>query len=111
MLETNSFDPQLSIAYSTKLVILGEKLSTRDPAWKSNCAYGYILCTNAIAACLGAFIPSSVLSLEIANQVVQRCKLPYVVLVNAMYGLGQMLISLNCTMNIAIQTKWCKRVS
>ena len=42
-----------------------------------------------------------------------RCKLPQVVLVNALYGLSQVLISLSCTMNIiiAIQTKWCKRVS
>ena len=31
---------------------------------------------------------------RIANQVVQRCKLPLVVLVNALYGLGQLLISL-----------------
>ena len=38
----------------------------------------------------------------IANQVVQRCKLPYVVLVDALYGLGQLLISLACTMNIII---------
>ena len=46
-------------------------------------------------------------SLEIANQVVQRCKLPEVVLVSALYGLGQLS---SCTMNIivAIQTKWRK---
>ena len=46
----------------------------------------------------------AVFSLEIANQVV---------LVNALYGLGQLLIGLDCTMNIiiAIQTKWCKRFS
>ena len=33
--------------------------------------------------------------------------------VNALYGLGQVLISLLCTMNITIasQTKWCKKVS
>ena len=36
----------------------------------------------------------AVFSLEIANQVVQRCKLPKVVLVSALYGLGQLLISL-----------------
>ena len=30
--------------------------------------------------------------LQFANQVVQRCKLPYVVLVNALYGLGQFLL-------------------
>ena len=36
-----------------------------------------------------------VFSLEIANQVVQiGCKLPKVVLANALYGLGQLLISL-----------------
>ena len=40
----------------------------------------------------------TVFSLEIANQVVERCQLPYVVLVNALYGLGQLLISLDCTM-------------
>ena len=52
----------------------------------------------------------AVFSLEIANQVVQRCKLPLVVLVSALYGLGQLS---GCTMNIiiAIQPKWCKRVS
>ena len=46
---------------------------------------------------------SSVL-LEIANQVVQRSKL---------YGLVQVLIRLDFTMNIiiAIQTKLCKRTS
>ena len=33
-------------------------------------------------------------SLEIANQVVQRCKLLEVVLASALYGLGQLLISL-----------------
>ena len=34
-------------------------------------------------------------------------------MVNALYGLGQVLISLLCTMNITIasQTKWCKKVS
>ena len=32
--------------------------------------------------------------LEIANQVVQRCKLAEVVLVSALYGLSQLLISL-----------------
>ena len=33
--------------------------------------------------------------------------------VNALYSLGQVLISLLCTMNITIasQTKWCKKVS
>ena len=33
--------------------------------------------------------------------------------VNGLYGLGQVIFSLDCTMNIiiAIQTKWCKRVS
>ena len=32
--------------------------------------------------------------LESVNQVAQRCKLPQVVLVNALYGLGQVLTSL-----------------
>ena len=47
---------------------------------------------------------NTVFSLEIANQVVQRCKLPLVVLVSALYGLGQLS---DCTMNIiiAIQTE------
>ena len=46
---------------------------------------------------------SSVL-LEIANQMVQGCKL---------YGLVQVLIRLDCTMNIiiAIRTKWYKKIS
>ena len=35
----------------------------------------------------------AVFSLEIANQVVLKCKLPKVVLVNVLYGLGQVLIS------------------
>ena len=48
--------------------------------------------------CLHNLVCTSV----IANQVVQRCKLPYVVLVNALYGLGQVLIGLDGTMNIII---------
>ena len=44
----------------------------------------------------GSCYPRSqaVFSLEIANQVVQRCKLPKVTLYVALYGLGQLLISL-----------------
>ena len=47
----------------------------------------------------GSSYKVAVFSLEIASQVH----------VDALYGLGQLLISLACTMNtiIAIQTKWC----
>ena len=42
-------------------------------------------------------------------KLVPKCK---VVLVNALYGLDQVLINLDYAMNIiiAIQTKWCKKV-
>jgi len=54
----------------------------------------------APASSVTRFTLSPVFSPEIVNQVVvvQRCKLPYVVLVNALYVLGQVLVSLDCTM-------------
>ena len=43
---------------------------------------------------LGVSLRGAVFSLEIANQVVRRCKLPLVVLVSALYGLVNCLVAL-----------------
>ena len=48
---------------------------------------------------------------SVLYQVVQSCKLPKVVLVNALYGLGQVLVWLYYEYHHCYLTKWCKRVS
>ena len=57
----------------------------------------------------GHFLSIPLISVLMHYKLVQKCK---VILVNALYGLDQVLINLDYAMNIiiAIQTKWCKKV-